>query len=267
MTRTSYGLLLLVLGSATGCTITTRNSSAESPHQEHAHAGRPNKHRPARPNVAKHDDDKTPKPKPPVTKPEPEPEPEPKPPVTKPEPKPPVTKPEPKPPVTKPEPKPPVTKPEPKPKPPVTKPEPKPEPLPMGIDGFVFGRPAPLKARLPDAYYVYQDTTGWHLRTTTDGRDATKFKGRIWLTEGKFSAATVATAEQSDRFKATAQSIEIDFETSTGLDGVDFDFPGVRCVNFELFYDGKLDPKVIFVGAKKINPPTAKFMICRDVKP
>ena len=38
--------------------------------------------------------------------------------------------------------------------------------------------------------------------------------------------------------------------------------PDVRCVHFELFYEGKLDPKFIKVGAKLVTPPSATFLLC-----
>jgi hypothetical protein len=258
MMRTSLGLLV-VLVAATGCTITTRNSGVEAPEHEHA-SNEPNKrrkHRPARPEVAERPS--RPDPEPPVSKPDPEPKP--KPPVTKPEPKPPVTKPDPKPPVTKPEPEPPVTKPEPKPepKPPVTKPEPKSE----GLEGFVFGAPAGLKAGLPDAYYVFLDEKGWHLRTTTAGTIWRTFKGSISITQGRFTQAKRVTKQAVDGYVLTPRKIQFDFKTSVGVDGIDFTLPDERCVRFELSYEGRLDPKVIKVGANAITPPSANFVLCK----
>jgi hypothetical protein len=207
-----------------------------------------------------------PEPKPPVAKPEP------KPPVAKPEPKPPVAKPEPKPPVTKPEPKPPVTKPEPKPpvtKPPVTKPEPKPpvtpsEPTAPGevvVTGFVFGEPKGLAPGLPDAYWIYRDASGWHLRTTTD-KALRKFAGRIFLSEGRVTRAAASTIEGRDRIKNTDRDIQLNFETFGKMDGIDFDTSGAKCIHFDLTYEGQSDPKVIRIGASKLVPTSAKFMIC-----
>jgi hypothetical protein len=273
MMRSYLGLLVLLIA-APACTITTRNHGVdphEHEHASHEHPDRPRKHRPAKPERGVQD----PKPEPPVTKPEPKPEP--KPPVTKPEPKPeprppitkpPITKPEPKPPVTKPEPpkpEPPVTKPEPQPKPepkpPVTKPEPK--PVEKGVEGFVVGEPPGIKAGLPDAMYVFLDDKGWHLRTTTAGAVWRTFKGKIWIEQGKITFARRATKQTVDGFTLKEREITFDFKTSVGVDGIDFTVADVRCVRFELSYEGKLDPKFIKIGAKQINPPSANFTLCK----
>jgi hypothetical protein len=294
MTRNSLALAF-VLAFASGCTITTNGGSRAASPESHEHASnaeRPRRHRPAKPRRV--EDPPTaekpaePEPKPPLTtpakpeprpdtkpviaRPKPEPRPDAKPPETKPKPeprpetKPPETKPkpEPKPPETKPkpEPKPPETKPKPEPRPTKPKPEPKP-PVEKGIDGFVFGKPDDIKAGARDAYYVYQDETGWHLRTTTAGTIWRTFKGRISITQGKFTAARRVTKQAVDGFQLANQNIQFDFKTSVGIDGIDFESPDARCVQFELSYESRLDPKVIRIGAKGITPAAATFTICK----
>jgi hypothetical protein len=168
------------------------------------------------------------------------------------------TKPTPKPVETKPTPKPVETKPTPKPV--ETKPTPKPEPP---TDWFAFGVPEGLKPGLPDAYWIYQDAEGWHLRTTSRSQPPlAHFQGTIRITDGKFSNVQKVGMEGNDRIESAAQNIEVDYETMGHWDGIDFGLSGTKCLHFDLRVDAKYQPKLIFVGAKKVNPPAAKFTIC-----
>lgn len=268
---------LLVFGS--GCTFSARaGGGAGSPEPgrvasepEHRHRERP--HTPARPERVAPDQQGAAQPQPEVqprpertrkrpsrTRPDPRPtkladvEP------TRPESRPPI-KPEPRPETEPPATTEPKSEVKPKPRP---KPEMKPKPEEQGLPGFVFGAPSGLKPGLPDAFWVYQDEQGWHLRTTTDSKKVLhKFTGRIWITEGTFSSAKPSRLEQGqDSVKSTARAIKFSFDTIGVMDGVDWKSIDRQCIHFELLYDGKADAKVIYLGAKKINPPSNVFLIC-----
>jgi len=154
------------------------------------------------------------------------------------------------------------------PKPPVVVPKPVPPPEPAkpeitGVRGFVAGMPAGLKAGLPDAYWVYFDDQGWHLRTTTDNPAVRKFGGQIFLAEGAMADVRAYRVEAQDRLKKTsAQLIDFGFETIGEMDGVDFKFTGSKCVQFKLLIDGKPKPTQIWLGANKVHPPGSDFAIC-----
>jgi hypothetical protein len=278
----NLGSCLLLIGFASGCSFSVRaGGSAESPPHiasNARHRERERTHEPARPERVPSE---TTGPTPPVgTQPRPtrtRPDPKPAKPVAvtpakpeqtrptkpeRPEAKPPVTpNPAPKPkPDPKPEPKP-DPKPEPKPDP---KPEPKPAPVEQGLAGFVFGAPAGLKPGLPDSFWVYQDEQGWHLRTTTNNsKELHRFSGRIWITAGKFSQAKPSRLELGqDSVKESSQRIEFAFDTMGVMDGVDWKLTGGQCIHFELLFQGKPDASLIFLGAKKLRPPTNVFVVC-----
>jgi hypothetical protein len=181
-------------------------------------------------------------------------------------PRPVTVRPEPRP--TKPgvEPKPeakPEPKPEAKPKP-DTKPVLTPMPKNKGVPGFVLGAPADLKPGLPDAFWIYKDDHGWHLRTTTDNTKVFhKFTGRIWVTTGTFKDVKATSNERGqDALKITDQRIDVTFDTLGVMDGVDWKLAGNQCIHFELFYDGKPHPNLIRLGANKVSPESHVFMLC-----
>jgi hypothetical protein len=158
---------------------------------------------------------------------------------------------------------PPASQPDPKtePLPPPAKPETKPEPV-KSAPGFVTGEPTGIQPGAPDGFWIYRDSKGWRLLTTTAGKITRTFKGKIWLTESKFSVVHKITPENDDKLTAGPRFIELDFDTDTGIDGVMFEFSETRCVHFELFYEGKPDPKFIRIGKNKVHPPSANFAIC-----
>lgn len=270
-----------ILALCSGCVITTRGRAVASNENEREPSTRPSKparpHRPAKPAPPKEDPPETTpsspkpppstKPKPPSAKPDPAPKPLPKPPEQaepKPRPQKPVPKPpEPKPVPPKPEPKPVPPKPEP-PKPPPFVPTPAEpqDPPPKPVDNVLFGMPSGLVPQERTAFWIWQDAAGWHLRTTGKGPDHHRFNGRIWVDQGAVIEPAPVTVEGKDRVRTTKQSLEVDFYTFPRIDGIDWKFSGTKCVHFKLLVDEKEQPKLILLGAKKVNPPTAIFSIC-----
>jgi hypothetical protein len=122
--------------------------------------------------------------------------------------------------------------------------------------------PSGITAGQRDAYFVWQDDAGWHLRTTAKAPDIRHFNGRVWVQEGAVIDPAPLTLEGKDRVHKTARSLEIDFYTQPKLDGIDWKFSGAKCVQFTLLVEGKEQPKLIFLGATKANPPAATFSIC-----
>jgi hypothetical protein len=57
--------------------------------------------------------------------------------------------------------------------------------------------------------------------------------------------------------------VDFNFETFGEMDGVDMKVTGSKCVQFKLLIDGRAKPKLIYLGATKVNPPAAEFALCR----
>lgn len=249
-TRSSTCLLLVV--TATGCSFSARmGAGAASPEPERVASAPEHRHRHHKPTRSErdqpaHDPTKAP---PSQTSPSEKPRV-----ATKPERRPA------RPAVLKPTTRPAATKPETR---PTTKPEAKPKPKPAGepgLEGFTFGIPSGLKPGLPDAWWVYQDAAGWHVRTTTDDRH--QMKGRVWVTTGKLASVKVTVLEKQDAVQSDAHNIDIDFDTNKVMDGVDFLLSDTKCAHFALLVDEKPEPELIHLGANMMTPPRATFVLC-----
>lgn len=139
-------------------------------------------------------------------------------------------------------------------------PEPAQAPPPESPGLAVEGRPNELKPGAPEAYWVWHDAQGWHLRTTT-ARNAHRFTGRVWGVKGAVQAKAVRN-ELNDRFKHSGKAMTFDFYTQGHEDGFDFQIAEGNCAIFHLFVDGEARPGRIRLGAAGAAPPSATFKAC-----
>jgi hypothetical protein len=130
--------------------------------------------------------------------------------------------------------------------------------------GIGLGSPPDLKPGAPDAFWVWFDESGWHVRTTAPANVASEFSGRVWTGEGTLSSVKSIRIETEDRVRAAGRAAEFHFLTGGHLDGFDFKITETECVRFKLMYQGKLaDTKLIHIGAKQVHPTSATFKLCR----
>lgn len=129
----------------------------------------------------------------------------------------------------------------------------------------IKGRPAGFKAGLPDGFWIWRDSYGWHLRVTHDEKKTKKvFTGSITSSE-KLRSVRFRT-EAGDRFvrSADGRSAAFRFTNYGGVDGVDFAVGCSKDVTFRLFENGKsIDPVLIHLGSGDAHPAKNVFTISR----
>ena len=113
----------------------------------------------------------------------------------------------------------------------------------------------PLEDPGPDAYLVWHDSRGWHLRARSDVLRT--FHGRIetWSVSRVRSLAVPRGA-----VLASADDIEFTFQTRTGEAG--FDWNGTGCQGLELYVDGESRPLRVFAGRAGASPTRVPFVLC-----
>src|SRR5579864_8125290 len=112
----------------------------------------------------------------------------------------------------------------------------------------VQGQPERLHAGSTDGYYVWHDSYGWHLRTTTPQRSAHVFTGRI-VSSDNIRSVTMVRDENDDRVSVSGHVLSFRFVTYAGIDGVNFRVGCTNSVTFELKQGGNWIPAWrIFLG-------------------
>jgi hypothetical protein len=122
------------------------------------------------------------------------------------------------------------------------------------------GRPA-FHSGSPEAYWVWHDEGGWHLRTTTAGARH-RFHGWVEPIGGRVEDFRPTRLEWGDRVRVAARGIEFDFETAGAEDGFDWRVSS-GCSRFELFIDGAAHPGKIHLGGAASHPHHTPFERCR----
>ena len=131
-------------------------------------------------------------------------------------------------------------------------------------------KPADTQAGAVERYAVWRDGQGWHVRTTTKELEH-HFRSHIAVAGGKLEKVKGYKRErrgpQKDLFVVGPedQTINFDFSTKGGIDGVDFRVKGKGAtLSFVLEVGGK-DPKFmperIFVGKAGAHPATTPFAL------
>lgn len=125
------------------------------------------------------------------------------------------------------------------------------------------GRPADLRAGAPEAYWIWHDANGWHVRTTTETH-MHRFTGRVWTNKGEVGNVHAQRLEVTDRFRKSGNSMSFDFQTQGGEDGFDFQVAESNCASFFLQIDGAVRLDRIRIGASEKNPLGNVFRLCHD---
>jgi hypothetical protein len=125
------------------------------------------------------------------------------------------------------------------------------------------GRPSDLHAGAPEAFWIWHDAGGWHLRTTTETH-LHRFTGRVWANKGEVGNVRSTRLELNDRFRRSGNFMTFDFQTQGGEDGFDFQIAESNCASFYLQIDGKPRLDRTYIGASQKNPGGASFRLCHD---
>ena len=115
-------------------------------------------------------------------------------------------------------------------------------------------------------YYVWYDSTGWHLRTTSEKGTYGRFDGTISVTGGTIGKLRPIGLESSgtykDTWKLSEDRTEIEFQlvSSSTFDGFDFSVTGADAqVQYSLNISKKGYPNRIFIGKEGAHPREVKF--------
>src|SRR5262245_3411918 len=129
------------------------------------------------------------------------------------------------------------------------------------------GKPARMEKGQNARWYVWHDSDGWHLRTTTQMK-AHDFSGTIQVVGGRITSVTGAKLEGRGKFNDWWQLSENDrvltlnLRTKHGMDGVDFRVgPRADRIVVTLRIDGRDSPDQIFIGRAGSKPGTARFIL------
>ena len=136
----------------------------------------------------------------------------------------------------------------------------------FAIVGCVTGRRPPEIAPgqpvfgpgAPEAYWIWHDTGGWHLRSTTAGQ-AHRFHGMIVPVGGEITDAR--PMGPPDRVRVGPGGISFDFVTRGGEDGFDWHVSS-GCNRFEIYIDGVARPGHVRLGGPSNAPRHVPFDRC-----
>jgi len=118
------------------------------------------------------------------------------------------------------------------------------------------GRPVADPGR-GDAYLVWHDGAGWHLRARSDVGHV--FEGMI---EGGRARAVAPVGIAPAALRTDGGAIAFSFVPPAARSGeAGFDWQG-GCSEFSLYVDGDTHPQRVFAGAFGASPPRVPFALC-----
>jgi hypothetical protein len=121
------------------------------------------------------------------------------------------------------------------------------------------GRPT-FKADGPEAFWIWHDRGGWHLRVSAPARSKHAYHGVI---RGDGLGAIKVTRKSLAPNVTIADGIlRFDLEVGAGGEGFDWQSSG-PCTTYELKLDGKPRPDRIHVGATAESPAAMPFDACQ----
>ncbi|HEY7065239.1 MAG TPA: hypothetical protein VII06_27430 [Chloroflexota bacterium] len=133
--------------------------------------------------------------------------------------------------------------------------------------GGVEGRPAGFHPGAPGDYYVWHtdnDVPHWHVETTDLPGFNHVYTGTL-TTDGQFVGVDVAQPEADDWIRQVGPgTIQYQFHTFSGIDGVRFDIAGGSYLSLDLGRDGHpsgLDR--IHLGATGLHPASNPVVLPR----
>ncbi|HUL61356.1 MAG TPA: hypothetical protein VLU43_18910 [Anaeromyxobacteraceae bacterium] len=113
----------------------------------------------------------------------------------------------------------------------------------------------------PEAYWIWHDGGGWHLRSTTAGMPH-RFHGTILPLGGEITDARPIRPDLPDRVRVGPGGITFDLVTQGGEDGFDWHVSS-GCNRFEIFIDGAARPGHVRLGGPSNSPQHVPFDRCR----
>jgi hypothetical protein len=121
----------------------------------------------------------------------------------------------------------------------------------------VQGKPSTFAAGGRAGYYVWHDSRGWHLRTTTPQRAPHPFTGTI-VSSGDVRLVHQYRDEGRDSVTISGHTLTFSFVTYSGVDGIDFRVGCTGALAFSLKAYGRLVPASrIWLGSEgtsRANP-------------
>jgi hypothetical protein len=142
--------------------------------------------------------------------------------------------------------------------------------LPAADELNPSGRPAQLREGAATSLYVWRDETGWHIRTTTGGKQR-EFRGTVRAIGGTFASMELPKTEGKKgkpktrdawAISADKQTLAIELKTKGKIDGCDFHLSrDVRYLDFDLRIDGESRPDHIYIGNAGTHPASSQFKL------
>lgn len=124
------------------------------------------------------------------------------------------------------------------------------------------GQPTMLREGALASYWIWHDSDGYHLRTTT-AHDRRIFSGRIEFSGGN-GWARAYQLKPNDEVKLTNQGFAFHLATERNLNGFDFRMDYGTQATLALELDNDKGPKVlehVFVGQNNAHPISNPFTI------
>lgn len=113
----------------------------------------------------------------------------------------------------------------------------------------VQGKPVSFGPGGAAGYYVWHDSEGWHLRTTTPTHRPHSFSGKI-VSSDDIGVVSQFRDEGADRLSLNGNTINFSLVTYDGVDGIDFKVGCTESVSFALKANGRPAPtSSIWLGA------------------
>lgn len=123
------------------------------------------------------------------------------------------------------------------------------------------GMPA-FKAGDPEAFFIWHDINGWHLRVTTPKKKWHAFQGVVRALGNPITNVKATRPALASKLQTTNKAVFFDFEIFEGIDGFDWN-TDERCMTIELRIDKLPQPSRIHVGAKGETPVAMPFDACK----
>ena len=126
----------------------------------------------------------------------------------------------------------------------------------------VQGTPSSFARGTRAGYYVWHDSHGWHLRTTTPQRSAHHFTGTI-VSSGDIKMVRQYHDEGRDTVTINGNRLSFSFVTYNGVDGIDFRVGCTESVRFSLRAAGRMVPTSRIWLGRSGHAPANPFTVHR----
>lgn len=123
------------------------------------------------------------------------------------------------------------------------------------------GRPSLFHIGAPEAYWIWHDKGGYHVRTTTAHRSHV-FAGTVTLPFEKFSLIErFSLAHKDDYVRKAGNRIDFSFASDRNVDGFDFWATWPHEATFHLMIDGNAATNRVYIGLYNAHPAHDPFSI------